>query len=38
MTKALAAVGFGILLSMQPVCAAAGAPGEQVRKPASQGE
>jgi len=30
--KALASVGLGILLLMQPVCAAAGAPGEQVRQ------
>jgi phospholipid transport system substrate-binding protein len=32
MMKALASVGLGILLLMQPVCAAAGAPGEQVRQ------
>ena len=32
MMKALASVGLGISLLMQPVCAAAGAPGEQVRQ------
>ena len=30
--KALAAVGLGILLLMQPVWVSAGAPGEQVRQ------
>ena len=32
MMKALASVGLGILLLLQPGCAAAGAPGEQVRQ------